>query len=102
MKKIILLSITVITTICICAFKPAPTFQYELRNLILEGNFIDSGNGAGSQKISIVIGIVGEPYDFVKTNTFNVRLETSKSIDANKATLQISALNFIATNYPDK
>lgn len=104
MKKISSI-LAIATIICLCSFikkPPISSFQYELRNIVLEGNFVDSGNGNGSQKISVVVGIVGEPYGFVKTNTFDVGLETSKSIDENKKILRQNALEFINENYPDK
>lgn len=82
--------------------KKTQAFQYELRDLVLEGSFVDSGNGNGYQKISVVIGITGEPYGFVKTSTFDVGLKTSVSIDANKLILRQKAMEFINENYPDK
>lgn len=94
--------LAIISIICLCSFVKTTSFQYEMKDMILEGNFIDSANGNGSQRISVVIGIVGEPYGFVKTNTFSVGLKTSKSIDQNKIILRQAALNFINENYPDK
>lgn len=102
MKKIKSI-LAIVTIVCFCSFiKSTSSFQYQLQDMILEGTFLDSLNGYGSQKISVVVSIVGEPYGFVKTNTFTVRIKTNKSIDYNKDVLRIAALAYIATNYPDK
>lgn len=75
--------------------------KYILKNLILEGQFQKGEDHKGTQKISVVTGIDGDAHDFVKTNTFDVELDTTKSIEENEGVLQQSALDFIKTNYPD-
>jgi len=75
--------------------------KYILINLILEGQFKDNLDGTGTQKISVVTGIDGDTHGFVKTDTFDVPLTTSTSIDADKAILNQAALDFIAANYPN-
>lgn len=73
--------------------------KYILKNIILEGQFKDNGDGTGIQSISVVTGIEGDTYNFLRTNTFNVPLVTD-SISEAKHILQQAALDFIAINYP--
>lgn len=74
--------------------------KYILKNLILEGQFQKAEGHKGTQKISVVTGIEGDEHNFLRTNTFDVELDTTKSIEENEGVLQQAALDFIATNYP--
>lgn len=75
--------------------------KYILKNLVLEGQFQKGEDHKGIQKISVVTGIDGDTHEFVKTNTFDVELDTTKSIEDNELALRQAALDFITITYPD-
>jgi len=77
------------------------SIQYELQKVINEGALIDGEGNERKQNITIITGIVGDPYGFIRTDAYTAVGSQKMTIEEFQDDIILQAQQFVLDKYPD-